>query len=160
MKIMAKGRKKLPTKIKEMQGTLDKSRQVKNEMQVSNLCELPPAPDWLTPLAQNEWCNVTNELLSLQMLHQIDLVLLAAYCNAISLHIEMEQILMEKGRVNHYYNEDGSLRHSQCKPEVKISNDSLANALKIAVQFGFTPSSRSGISAPKITNNTQINYFD
>ncbi len=157
---MGKGRKKLPTKIKEMQGTLDKSRQLKNEMQVSALNNLPDAPDWLTPLAQNEWQNVTNELLSLQMLHQIDLVLLAAYCNAISLHIEMEKYLMEKGRVNHYYNEDGSLRHSQSKPEVKISNDSLANALKIAVQFGFTPSSRGSISAPKITNNTQINYFD
>tara|TARA_R110002167_G_scaffold359476_1_gene576239 strand:- start:245 stop:718 length:474 start_codon:yes stop_codon:yes gene_type:complete len=157
---MAKGRKKLPTKIKEIQGSINSSREIKNEMQVSALSELPPAPNWLTPLAQNEWCNVTNELLSIGMLHKIDLILLAAYVNAISLHIEMEQILMEKGRVNHYYNEDGSLRHSQCKPEVKISNDSLANALKIAVQFGFTPSSRGSISAPKITNNTQINYFD
>ena len=157
---MGKGRKKLPTQIKKIQGTLDKSREVKNEMQVSTLSQLPPAPEWLRETAQREWRNVTNELLSLQMLHQIDLVLLAAYCNAISLHIEMEEILMEKGRVNHYYNEDGSLRHSQCKPEVKISNDSLANALKIAVQFGFTPSSRGSISAPKITNNTQINYFD
>ena len=157
---MSKGRKKIPTQIKKMQGSLNSSREIKNEMQVSTLNKLPDAPNWLTPLAQNEWKNVTNELLSLQMLHQIDLVLLAAYCNAISLHIEMEQILMEKGRVNHYYNDDGSLRHSQSKPEVKISNDSLANALKIAVQFGFTPSSRGSISAPKITNNTQINYFD
>ena len=157
---MGKGRKNIPTKIKKMQGSLNSSRELKNEMQVTTLTELPPAPDWLTPLAQNEWRNVTNELLNLQMLHQIDLILLAAYCNAISLHIEMEKYLMEKGRVNHYYNEDGSLRHSQSKPEVKISNDSLANALKIAVQFGFTPSSRGSISAPKITNNTQINYFD
>tara|TARA_R110002051_G_scaffold183583_1_gene253091 strand:+ start:241 stop:714 length:474 start_codon:yes stop_codon:yes gene_type:complete len=157
---MGKGRKKLPTKIKEIQGSINSSREIKNEMQVSALSELPDAPEWLTPLAQNEWQNVTNELLSIGMLHQIDLILLAAYVNAISLHIEMEKYLMEKGRVNHYYNEDGSLRHSQCKPEVKISNDSLSNALKIAVQFGFTPSSRGSISAPKITNNTQINYFD
>ena len=157
---MSKGRKKLPTKIKEIQGSINSSREIKNEMQVSALSELPDAPEWLTPLAQNEWQNVTNELLSIGMLHQIDLILLAAYVNAISLHIEMEKYLMEKGRVNHYYNEDGSLRHSQCKPEVKISNDSLSNALKIAVQFGFTPSSRGSISAPKITNNTQINYFD
>ena len=157
---MAKGRKKLPTKIKEIQGSINSSREIKNEMQVSALSELPQAPTWLNPLAKHEWGNVTNELLSIGMLHQIDLILLAAYVNAISLHIEMEKYLMEKGRVNHYYNEDGSLRHSQCKPEVKISNDSLANALKIAVQFGFTPSSRGSISAPKITNNTQINYFD
>jgi P27 family predicted phage terminase small subunit len=157
---MGKGRKKLPTQLKKIRGTLDKSRAVKNEMQVSSLSELPSAPEWLRETAQIEWCNVTNELLNLQMLHKIDLILLAAYCNAISLHIELEQLLMEKGRVNHYYNEDGSLRHSQSKPEVKISNDSLANALKIAVQFGFTPSSRGSISAPKITNTTQINYFD
>ena len=74
---MGKGRKKLPTKVKEMQGTLDASRQVKNEMQVSTLSELPPAPTWLRETAQIEWRNVTNELLNLQMLHQIDLVLLA-----------------------------------------------------------------------------------
>ena len=157
---MGKGRKKLPTKVKEFQGTLEKSRILEDEMQVSNLDQLPIAPKWLTDIAKNEWQNVTNELLNIGMLHQIDLILLESYCNAIALHIETEQYLRENGRVNHYYNQDGSLRHSQSKPEVKISNDSLANALKIAVQFGFTPSSRGSISAPKITNNTQINYFD
>ena len=157
---MSKGRKKLPTKIKEMQGTLDSSRVLKNEMQVSLLKELPQPPKWLSPIAQSEWVNVTNELYQIEMLHKIDLILLSSYCNAIALHIETEEHLREHGRVNYYYNQDGSLRHSQSKPEVKISNDSLANALKIAVQFGFTPSSRGSISAPKITNNTQINYFD
>jgi P27 family predicted phage terminase small subunit len=157
---MARGRKKLPTQIKKMQGSINSSREIKNEMQVSLIKKLPDAPNWLGPTAQNEWKNVTNELLSLQMLHQIDLILLASYCNAIAIHIETEKYLRENGRVNHYYNSDGSLRHSQCKPEVKISNDCLANALKIAIQFGFTPSSRGNISAPKVTNNTQINYFE
>ena len=157
---MSKGRKKLPTKIKQMQGTLDKSRELKNEMQVSLIQALPSPPKWLTPLAQEQWINVTKELYRIEMLHNVDLILLESYCNAIAVHIETEQYLRDNGRVNHYYNQDGSLRHSQSKPEVKISNDSLANALKIAVQFGFTPSSRGSISAPKITNNTQINYFD
>ena len=129
-------------------------------MQVSLIQALPSPPKWLTPLAQEQWINVTKELYRIEMLHNVDLILLESYCNAIAVHIETEQYLRDNGRVNHYYNQDGSLRHSQSKPEVKISNDSLSNALKLATQFGFTPSSRGSITAPKITNNTQINYFD
>ena len=42
-----------------------------------------------------------------------------------------------------------------------MKNDALNNALKLASQFGITPSARASISAPQVTNNTQINnYFE
>ena len=157
---MGKGRKKLPTKIKEMQGTLDPSRAVINEMQVDICQEIPIAPEWLSKIGQEEWYKVTNQLFNLQMLYQIDLQLIAAYCNEMSLYIETEILLRDKGRVQAFKNSDGTIKHAQAVPYQKIAKDALDRAIKLATQFGFTPVARASINAPKITNNTQINYFD
>ena len=94
------------------------------------------------------------------MLHQIDLQLIAAYCNEMSLYIETEIMLREKGRIQIFKNSDGTLKHAQAVPYQKIAKDALDKAMKLATQFGLTPVARASISAPKITNNTQINYFD
>ena len=100
------------------------------------------------------------KLLILKMMHQIDLQLIAAYCNEISLYIETEIMLREKGRIQIFKNSDGTLKHAQAVPYQKIAKDALDKAMKLATQFGLTPVARASISAPKITNNTQINYFD
>ena len=62
---MAKGRKKLPTKIKEMQGTLDVSREVENEMQVDLVKQIPEPPELLSKIGKKEWYKValTHEAL-------------------------------------------------------------------------------------------------
>ena len=157
---MGKGRKKIPTRIKELQGTLEKSRTLENEMQVE-LCEsLPAAPDWLSDIAKQEWEKVTLELYNKQMLHTIDLRLIEAYCNAIALHIETEQMLREQGRMSIFKNPDGSDKHMQATPYQKIANDALDRALKLATQFGLTPTSRTSIAAPTIQQNNQYNFFD
>lgn len=158
---MSKGRKKLPTKIKQMQGTLDVSRTLKNEMEVDLVTVIPDPPDLLSEIGKKEWYKVTNQLYNLNMLHHIDLRLIEAYCNEISLYIETEQILREKGRIQIFKNPDGTLKHAQAVPYQKIAKDALNTALKLATQFGLTPSARASINAPTINNNTQINnYFD
>ena len=133
---MGKGRKKTPTRLKELQGTLEKSRTLENEMTVELCPAAPPPPEWLSELAKE------------------------AYCNAIALHIETEQMLRDKGRIQVFKNADGSLKHMQAVPYQKIANDALDRALKLATQFGLTPTSRTSISQPVIQQNNQYNYFD
>ncbi len=158
---MGKGRKKIPTKIKEMQGTVEKSRVVENEMQVDLCQSLPEAPKLLSTIGKSEWEKVTKQLFNLNMLHQVDLRLVEAYCNEISLYIETEQLLRSKGRIQIFKNADGTLKHAQAVPYQKIAKDALTTALKLATQFGLTPVARANISAPVTNNNTQINnYFD
>tara|TARA_R110002051_G_scaffold58434_1_gene107663 strand:+ start:65 stop:541 length:477 start_codon:yes stop_codon:yes gene_type:complete len=158
---MGKGRKKIPTALKSMQGTTEKSREVDNEMQV-DLCEsLPIAPTLLSEIGKNEWHKITEQLSNLGMLHTVDLLLIEAYCNEISLYIETEQMLRNKGRIQVFKNADGTIKHAQAVPYQKIAKDALNMALKLATQFGLTPVARASISAPLINNNTQINnYFD
>ena len=158
---MGKGRKKIPTKIKAMQGTTEKSREVENEMQVDLCASIPEAPEMLSEIGKGEWVKVATQLHNLQMLHSVDLRLVEAYCNEIALYIECEMWLRENGRTDDFYNSNNELVRSQAKPYVKMKNDSLNNALKLATQFGLTPVARASISAPTINNNTQINnYFD
>ena len=109
---MTKGRKKIPTKIKELQGTLEKSRQI-NEMQVTEVIKMPIAPKHLTSLGKKQWQIVCRELYNKKMLFDVDLSLLSAYCNEMALYIEMEQFLREKGRIQYFYNNDGSVKYSQ-----------------------------------------------
>ena len=158
---MGKGRKKLPTAMKEMQGTLEKSRVLENEMQVDLVSQLPEAPELLSTIGVEEWYKVTSQLFNLKMLHHIDLRLIESYCNEMALYIEGESQLRKNGRVDIFKNTNGDIIRSQAKPYVKMKNDALNNALKLAAQFGLTPVARANISAPLTTNNTQINnYFD
>ena len=158
---MARGRKKIPTKIKELQGTLKGERTLDNEMTVSLVSQIPEAPEWLSEIGKVEFKKICIELFNKRMLHNIDLRILEAYANAISLHIETEQYLRENGRIQEFKNPDGTIKHTQSVPYQKIANDALDRALKIATQFGFTPSARSSISQPTlIQNNTEYNFFE
>ena len=158
---MAKGRKKKPTKLKEMQGTTRKCRLIENEMEVDLVSKIPKAPSWLSKIGKEEWNKVTNQLYNLEMLHEVDLKLIESYCNEISLYIECEMELRKNGRVDNFTNTNGDLLRSQSKPLVKMKNDALNNSLKLAAQFGLTPVARASIAAPVLNNNTQINnYFD
>jgi len=160
---MAKGRKKIPTRLKAMQGTTEKSREPKNEMVVALCPEIPDAPGLLSEIGKGEWVKVTTQLFNLQMLHGVDLRLVEAYCNEISLYIESETDLRENGRIDKIYGTTDSgqkyLIRSQTNPAQKIAKDALAMALKLATQFGLTPVARASISTPIINNNTLIQNF-
>ena len=107
-----RGRKRLPTKEKELRGTLKAERVVANEMTVQVVQNLPSPPEWLTEIGKEEFIKVTSELYNKQMLHQIDLKLIEAYCNSMALHIETEMMLREKGRIQVYRNTDGTIKHT------------------------------------------------
>lgn len=156
-----RGRKKIPTKEKEFRGTLKPERVISNEMSASVVMSLPEPPEWLTDIGKQEFIKVCTELFNKQMLHHIDMRLIEAYCNAMALHIETEIMLREKGRIQVYRDEKGGIKHTQSVPYQAIADKALDKALKIAVQFGLTPSARSSISQPTlIQNNNEYNFFE
>jgi len=158
---MAKGRKKIPTKLKEMQGTLEKSRTIENEMTVDLVKNLPTAPEWLSQIGKEEWNKVTAQLFNLEMLYSVDLRLVEAYCNEIALYLECEMKLRKENRIDEFQSSEGTVLRRQASPLVKMKNDALNNSLKLAAQFGLTPVARASIAAPVTNNNTQINnYFE
>jgi|TARA_R110000851_G_scaffold211432_1_gene364019 P27 family predicted phage terminase small subunit len=152
-----KGRKKIPTAIKKAQGTDRKDRELDNEMTVSNVVSMPNAPLFLNDFGSLEWNKVTNELANLSMLHDVDLGMLASYCREMGTYFEMVEAL-KGGQVERTYDKDGKLRATKLKPEVKIARDCLDRAIKLAVQFGFTPSSRASLSMPEQIEEVKNKY--
>ena len=158
---MGKGRKKIPTKIKEMQLTVEKSRTIENEMVVDQVSELPIVPEWLSEIGKSEFKKVTTQLFNLGMLYSVDLKLVEAYANEISLYLECEMKLRTINRIDEFESSEGIVLRRQASPLLKIKNDALNNSLKLATQFGLTPVARASIAAPVTSNNTQINnYFE
>ena len=141
-------RPKKPTKIKELQGTIRKCREEENEMQVAQVVEMPEAPSFLNDDGAREWALVTNELANIKMLHLTDLSILAAYCNEIGIYREIAQEL-QGNFTEQTVDKDGRLRSSKIAPKYKVMQNALQNAMKIATQFGFTPSSRASLSMPE-----------
>jgi len=148
-----KGRKKLPTEIKQLKGTLRADRQLKDEMKPAKIVDLPYPPEYLNDDGKKEWYNIIKEYHKLGMISKLDLSMLALYCNEISIYIEMVNKLRDKDRVMVFKNPDGSIKYAAQVPYQKIANDALAKALKIASEFGLTPSSRTRISVGQISDN-------
>ena len=156
-----RGRKKTPTKLKELKGSLRKCREVSNEMQTTNVVSMPKAPSFLNQQGADEWNLVTYELANIKMLHLTDLSILAAYCNEIGIYREIAQEL-QGNFTEQTVDKDGRLRSSKIAPKYKVMQNALQNAIKIATQFGFTPSSRASLSMPEQDEerSDDFNFFD
>ena len=154
------GRKKIPTELKKARGTLRKSRELDTPMEVDKISKLPSTPKWLSEIGKEQFELVVKQLNDLDMLYKVDLKLIEAYANSIALHIEAEQSLRTHGRIMVYKDDEGNPKHSQIVPMQTISKQSLESALKIAQNFGLTPSARTKISAPVKSLEIKDNKFN
>lgn len=142
-----KGRKPLPTEIKRTRGTLRKHRTTDGEMELPTVnSDLPAPPEWLTDNGKAEWITVTSDLNKAGILAYADLSLVAMYCNEISTYIEcQEQMAKMSTRVMVIKDDAGKVKYAQQLPYQKIANDCVEKALKLAAEFGLTPSARTRI---------------
>lgn len=140
-----RGRKPLPTNIKKKKGTLQKCRTLEDEVQPEALDEMPQAPVWLSDIGKEEWQRVVQYLIDNELLASCDLSMVALYCNEISVYIESEETLRKNSRMIAYKDEKGKVKHAQQVPLQIIARKSLESAMKLAAEFGFTPSSRTRI---------------
>lgn len=148
---MARGRKTLPTKVKEIRGTLEKTRVLDDEMLPEPVSGVPYPPQWLSDIGKQEWVRVTETLFAMRMVSGLDLGMLAMYCNEMSVYIEMEQELRSRSRVYAVKDSDGNVKQIQTVAHQRIADRALEKALKIAVEFGFTPAARTKISMGQAT---------
>jgi P27 family predicted phage terminase small subunit len=103
---------------------------------------LPECPPELSPTAQREWTRLAGELLKLNLITNLDRGALATYCGAYAMWAEsMEQIQKYGTMVK---SPTGFPIQS---PYLSIANRQAEIMMRIASEFGFTPASRSRISA-------------
>lgn len=148
--IMGKrGPKKTPTRILKARGSW-RADERKNEPEPD--FSIPDMPNWLTdPVAKAEWRRIVQSLGRERILTRLDRTTLALYCQAYADYVESLDYLnvMVKG-------EDGKLKKAGPlvktskgniiqNPALSVKNKAFQILLKIAAEFGLSPSSRSNI---------------
>jgi P27 family predicted phage terminase small subunit len=115
---------------------------------------LPDPPLYLTESAVIEWKRVAPQLFAARVLTAADLASLAAYCQAYADWMNARDELSASGFT--ITTEKGNLIQS---PWVGIANKAMNNFVKIAAEFGMTPSSRTRVSALTPQKNSKLDKF-
>lgn len=131
-----RGRKPLPSKVKELAGNPGKRAINKKEPKPAS--GVPQCPPHLKGDAKVEWKRVTKELHTLGILTKVDRATLTAYCMAWGDLVRAEKQIEEEGEV--IVSDKGGMYQN---PWVAIKKRSMDQVVKFSAEFGMTPSSRS-----------------
>ena len=145
---MAKpGDKPKPKALRVLQGNPSK-RPLPQTLDVEP--SLPSAPEHLSAEARAEWDRVATELYLIGCLSKIDRAALAAYCQAYGRWVVAEQKLSEMAERDPITaglmikTSNGNVVQN---PLVGAANRAMREMVRIAVEFGMTPSSRMNMPA-------------
>ena len=155
---MGSGRKPKPTQLKALEGTLRKDRVLENEVSYPLVDELPKAPNHLQGRAETEWDKIIKSLDEVGILTENDITVLESYCFNVGL---MEQAMIdinEEGVIGKETNNAGATYASENK-WVNVYNKAVDRIIKIASEYGFTPSSRTRIAMPPRKYNDPLDAF-
>ena len=136
-----RGRRPKPTRMKVLMGNPGKRRLNEDEPQPAPA--IPECPEELGPIARTEWNRLVAQLASLRILTHLDRAALAAYCGAYALWAESTAAIQQYGAMV-----KSPTGYPIQSPYVSIANRQTEIMMRIASEFGFTPASRSRISAP------------
>ena len=146
------GRPRKPTKIKELQGTLEKSRLVKDEFQGGFITAHEP-PSELNEWGVNLWNDLFLEYGKVNLITRLDLGSLLVMCNEFGTYCEADDLIKAQGlQVEaEVYNQKGEVvgTKTEVNPMIKVRDNAAKNYKMFCQEFGLTPVSRSKISAPK-----------
>ena len=149
-----KGRKPTPTNLKVLSGNPGKRPLPNNEPKPEPIA--PDCPEWLHEDAKTEWQRIAPQLERLGLLTQIDMTILAGYCESWAQYKKAIEFIHKHGEAFPIKDENGKIKYLQQVPQVSIANKALANVKAIAAEFGMTPSSRGRIQVPGLEDEDEM----
>lgn len=129
-----------PSAIKALEGNPGKRAANPNEPKPENLTNLKP-PSFLPSAAKREWKRVVMQLAGLGLISDLDVMALAAYCNAYSTWLDAIKKIKETGMLVRSPN-----GYPMPSPYVKIQRDAQAEMMGWLKEFGMTPAARTRVS--------------
>ena len=149
-----RGRPKLPTEIKKLQGTEDKRWLVENEMSFELNTEIPVTPEYVRKESVEIFEKVCRELKSIGMLVAVDTEMIASYAEAMATYQNACRELKKSGDVI-----EGEKGNPMINPFFNVRERSLKQAKEIGLLFGITPSARAKISNPTASKESKLDKF-
>ena len=136
------GRPAKPTTLKVLEGRAKESDKSKEPQP---LPVTPERPDYLSPVAVEEWDRVVPELERLGLLTIVDGGALAAYCESYALFVAAAIDVRERGPLIPGQRGRGELVRN---PSVQSMRDAAATMRSYASEFGLTPQARARMVLP------------
>lgn len=136
-----KGRKPTPTALKELRGTDQPVRINKNEPKLEAISKMPPAPAWFSSTARKIYKTKSRELIAQGVMSALDIDMFLLYCNEYATYIETSEEIR-----NIPLRAALSEANAEVYKRIRQQNQqSWERAKSIAIEFGFTPSSRARV---------------
>jgi P27 family predicted phage terminase small subunit len=165
---MAKGRRPLPSAVKNLRGNPGKRTPNANEPELQS--GDPVMPPRLSEAAQDEWKRIVPILRTMGLLTPADGAALAAYCYAFDLWMLANDEVKEfgilikapvMGRKGTPEENEVVAYITRKNPAVAIGNEQLKTMKSFLVEYGLTPSSRSKlhVEKPKVVDPADA-YFE
>ena len=136
-----KGRKATPTALKQIRGTNQPCRVNHNEPVSERIVKLPNPPAWFNKTAKSIYRNKGKELINMDLLSKIDLDLFVSYCHEYAVYLETSEEISKVPTVAIL----DALSEIAIQRLFKRNTLAWERSTKIAVQFGFSPSSRASL---------------
>lgn len=134
------GRKRKPTELHVLEGTLNSTRHSDRGNEPRPVQSEEDAPDYLSDEATEIWDELAPLLINLGVLTEIDRQLFSAYCEKRAAW-EYYTSKVEKGK------EVGKTKNGNLvqNPYIGLANRAFDQMIKLGIEFGITPSSRSKV---------------
>ena len=136
-----RGRKPKPTALKLLEGDRGKGRRPINKNEPKPEKITTECPDWLLPMAQEEWKRIAPALDAMGVLTEADVTAFEGYCQAYARWREAEDFITQHGSI--FKTPSG---YVQQVPQVSIAQQNLKIMQSFCTEFGLTPASRSRIA--------------
>ncbi len=141
------GTKPKPTALRLLEGDKHTERINKNEPKPSDSSLVSPV--WLTDEGIKLWNNYASVFKNLNTFKKTDEMSFATWCQEMGRYIELQGIITTKG-----YTTTNIRNGDKAIPEMAMARECLKNARALAIEFGMTPSSRSKLSVPDGSGET------
>lgn len=151
---MTKGRKRIPTKIHILQGGKSKTHRDLNDSEPMPPEKIPRCPKHLDKEARKEWRRASKLLQDVGLLTDLDMAVLAGYCDAYSQWAQATVEVQTKGMI--YKKADGS---PGLNPFLRVAREAYDRMMKAAVLIGMSPSSRAGLKVEKKKPKDEADEF-
>lgn len=137
-----KGRKAIPTKIIDLKGGTAHTHRPPRSQEPTPESRMPECPDHLDDLAKAEWGRAGKILDKIGLMTDLDMMILAAYCDAYSRWIKATRIAQKE---MFQETKKGITLH----PAVKIAQTAFDQMIKAGVLIGMSPASRATMKVDK-----------
>lgn len=137
------GRKPTPSSIKKLRSTERPCRVNENEAEVVRIEKLPPSPSWFSNLAKRIYRRKGQELINQGIMSTLDIDMFLLYCNEYATYIETSEWIREI-ELDAEHDKAQVIRYKRVRQQ---NNQAWERCKSIAIEFGFTPSARSRVSA-------------